>query len=389
MSRSALIITAIVVYIASTGLSYFLFSKQSSASSLTDSGKSGNAMAGKTNNDYDALTFTGEKTEPCPLTGELFPKDQKAWWEKHRPLGVMIENSTDARPQSGISFADVTYEAVAEGGITRTLNVYYCQDAGIVGPVRSARTYFLDFISEYTEYPLYAHVGGANTPGPANALGQIGDYGWNGYNDLSQFSIGFPTFRRDESRLGRQVATEHTMYSVTNKLWDVGKERGLTEVDKEGAKWDENFVPYTFKDDAPAGSRPSSQTVTIEWNDPAYTAEWSYDKVKNIYLRDNGGEPHLDRNTKQQLSAHNLVVLFMKESRANDGYEGNQHMLYGTKGTGKASIFIDGKEIKGTWKKADRESRTIISDESGKEVKFNRGKIWFTVQATTNEITVK
>jgi hypothetical protein len=390
MSKTALIITAIIVYIASTGASYFFFSKQSSAALLSGNpSAAGNPAAGKTTNDYQALTFDGPKTEPCPLNGALYSKDQRAWWEGHRPLAVMIENSIDARPQSGINAADITYEVVAEGGITRTMNVFYCNDAGIVGPVRSARTYFLDFISEYTEYPLYAHVGGANTSGPANALGQIGDYGWNGYNDLSQFSIGFPTFWRDESRLGHDVATEHTMYSTTSKLWDVGKKRALTNVDKDGKKWDENFVPYTFKDDAPASARPESQTIHIEWTDPGYAVDWIYSKKDNVYLRKNGGEPHMDRNTHQQLQAHNVVVLFMKESHANDGYEGNQHMLYGTKGTGKASIFIDGKEINGTWKKADRQGRTLIYDASGKAVTFNRGKIWFTVQPTTNDITVK
>ena len=61
----------------------------------------------------------------------------------------MIENSVDARPQSGLSSADVIYEAVAEGGITRFLTVYYCQDPVEVGPVRSARTYYVDFASEY------------------------------------------------------------------------------------------------------------------------------------------------------------------------------------------------------------------------------------------------
>lgn len=386
MSKPVLIIIAVIVYLATTGISYFLFSKQTSAVQLSG-GKQGNPLAGKTTNDYEALTFEGEKTEACPLTGVLYSKDQKAWWEKHRPLGVMVENSTDARPQSGISFADTVYEAVAEGGITRFLLVYYCQDAGIVGPVRSARTYYLDYISEYGSYPLYAHVGGANTPGPANALGQIGDYGWNGYNDLSQFSIGFPTFRRDESRLGREVATEHTMYSVTNKLWDVGKERGLTEVDKEGAAWDENFVPYKLKDDAPAGT--TSQTINIAWNSDAYAVDWVYDKEKNAYLRKNGGEAHLDRNTKKQVTAKNVVILYMKESRANDGYEGNQHMLYGTKGTGTASIFMDGKEIKGTWKKADREARTLLYDGSGKEISFNKGNIWFTLKASASEVTVQ
>ena len=142
------------------------------------------------------------KTEPCPINGEKYSTQQREWWENHRPLGVMIENHENARPQSGINAADITYEIVAEGGITRTLNIYYCQAPAQVGPVRSARTYFLDYMSEYGDSPLYAHVGGANTPGPADALGQISEYGWGGYNDLNQFSIGFPTFWRDYNRLG-------------------------------------------------------------------------------------------------------------------------------------------------------------------------------------------
>jgi hypothetical protein len=388
MNKKIFVILAVGIYLLSTGISYSLFSGQASGKSSPTPG----IPSAQTGNDYDAITFdpNDPKTEPCPLNGAKYSKDQKKWWEKHRPLGVMIENHLEARPQSGISFSDVVYETVAEGGITRTLNVYYCQDAGIVGPVRSARTYFLDFISEYGKYPLYAHVGGANTPGPADALGQIVDYGWSQYNDLNQFSIGFPTFRRDESRLGREVATEHTMYSITNKLWDVAKKRDLTEKDKDGDKWDEDFVEYSFKDDADLEKRPAAQSINIEfWNDSNYFVDWTYDKKDNLYLRSNGGEEHIDRNTKKQLSARNVIVLFMTEGHANDGYEGNAHLLYGTKGTGAALIFIDGKQVKGKWKKSGREGRTIITDAGGKEIEFNRGKIWFEILATDGVVTVK
>lgn len=389
MKKKSLVIISILVYLASAAMSYYVFSGSDALP-----GGSGNSVpkAAKVDNDYEALTFdpNAPQTEACPLNGAKYSKDQKSWWEKHRPLGVMVENHEDSRPQSGMNAADVTYEAVAEGGITRFLNVYYCQDAGIVGPVRSARTYFLDFISEYGEYPLYAHVGGANTPGPADALGQINEYGWGGYNDLNQFSIGFPTFRRDESRLGRPVATEHTMYSVTGKLWDVAKKRSLTQKDKEGADWDDNFVPYTFKDDESLSKRPATYSINIEyWNNSNYFVDWEYDKESNLYLRKNGGEPHIDRNTKKQLSAKNIVVLFMTEGRANDGYEGNAHLIYGTKGSGRALVFMDGKQIRGTWKKSGREGRTTLTDSSGKEIKFNRGKIWFNVTEADGVVAAK
>lgn len=387
-NKLLIIIAAVGLYLLSAGISYFVFSH------VSGGGTSTTTAPIKSNNGYDALEFdqTAPKTEECPLNGAMYSKDQRKWWEKHRPLAVMVENSTDSRPQSGISFADVVYEAIAEGGITRFMNVYYCQDAGIIGPVRSARTYFLDYLSEYGSFPLYAHVGGANTPGPANALGQIDDYGWASYNDLNQFSIGFPTFKRDESRLGRAVATEHTMYSTTGSLWKVGADRGLTNKDKDGDSWDDDFVKYTFSDDAGASARGTSQKVTVTFWDgqPDYVVTWNYDKATNTYLRLNGGKVHLDNNTKKQLAPKNIVVLYEKESRANDGYEGNLHELFGTKGTGTALVFQNGQEIQATWKKASREARTVLSDKkTGKEISFVKGQIWFQIVPTYSDVVVQ
>jgi len=387
-NKLLIIIACIGVYLLSTGISYSLFEKSS------DSLDNISSVDTKKTNSYGALEFddSGPKTEACPLNGAKYSKQQRKWWEGHRPLGVMIENSLDARPQSGIGVADVMYEAIAEGGITRFLAVYYCQDAGIVGPVRSARTYFLDWISEYGSYPLYAHVGGANTPGPADALGQIVDYGWNTYNDLNQFSIGFPTFKRDEGRLGRPVATEHTMYSTTTGLWEVGAKRGLTNKDKEGEMWDDTFVPWSFKTDLDASNRPASQKISMNFweGQPAYNVVWTYDKATNSYLRNNGGKPHIDNNTKKQIQPKNVVILYMKESRANDGYEGNLHEIFGTEGTGNALVFQDGKEIKATWHKASREGRTELTVTStGKEIEFNPGQIWVQIVPTYSDVTVQ
>lgn len=343
------------------------------------------------------------KTEVCPLSGQLFSKQQRQWWENHRPLGVMIENHQDSRPQSGLSKADVIYEAVAEGGITRFLAVYYCQDAEYVGPVRSARTYFLDFISEYGDYPLYAHVGGANCNAEtgsgckngarADAIGQIIKYGWFNYNDMDgSKNVGLPTMFRDYDRLGRTVATEHTMYSSTTKLWDYAKnERGFTDIDDEGNSWDEDFIPYEFKEDVAANVRPATQSISYAaWEgDGDYVVDWSYDKANNSYLRSNGGKPHIDLNTDKTLSAKNIVVLFMRESSANDGYDNNVHLLYGTTGSGDAVVFQDGKEIEATWSKANRTSRTILTDARGQEIKYNPGLTWFSILPLDTTLEIK
>lgn len=384
-----LILGALGLYLLSTGLSFGIFSLIASASKRVAYKPPTAANLTKDG----ALTFDPNlpKTESCPLNGVLYPKPQKDWWEKHRPLGVMIENHQEARPQSGLSNADVIYEAVAEGGITRFLALFYCQDAGIIGPVRSARTYFLDFISEYGSFPLYAHVGGANAPGPADALSQIEKYGWGSYNDLNQFSVGFPTFWRDYDRLGHTVATEHTMYSTTQKLWKTGADRGLTDKDKKGNSWDSNFRDWKFKDEPKASERGDSQTINLYFWDGynQYGVKWIYDKELNVYKRENGGAPHKDKNNDTQLQTKNLVILFIIEKNANDGYENNLHLLYSTQGTGKANIFMDGHQTDGTWQKKDREGRTILLDSKGNEIKFDRGTIWFEILPLNNKLTIQ
>jgi len=342
------------------------------------------------NENQDYLSSSEEpKTEPCPLNGQMFSKSARQLWEKRRPLGIMVENHVDARPQSGLSTADIVYEVVAEGGITRFLLIYYCQDASYIGPVRSARIYFIKLLQEYGNYPLYAHVGGANTPGPADALGEIERLGWVGYNDLNQFSVPFPNFWRDYERLPNR-ATEHTVYTSSKKLWQyAASKRGLTDVDKEGIRWDENFEPWSFEDDAKPEERGKLQTISFSfWNNDggAYGVKWQYDKSINAFKRFNGGVAHLDKNTGKQVIAKNVVIVFAKESPANDGYPGG-HLLYGVVGEGEGMIFKNGRAIKVNWVKKSEEKRMKFYDKQGKEVSFVRGPIWIEILPTGNEVS--
>jgi hypothetical protein len=328
------------------------------------------------------------KTEVCPMNGQLFSKTQRQLWKKRRPLGIMVENHREARPQSGLSTADIVYEAVAEGGITRFLLIYYCQDASYIGPVRSARIYFIKLLQEYGDYPLYAHVGGANTPGPADALGEINDLGWAGHNDLNQFSVPFPYFWRDYERLPNRV-TEHTVYTSSKKLWQfAANKRGLTNVDKDGRRWDGNFEPWLFKDDAKTADRGSLKTISFgfwESNDGDYSVKWQYDKVTNSFKRFNGGVPHFDKNTGAQITAKNVVIIFAKESPANDGYPGG-HLLYGIIGQGDGIIFQNGEAIEINWVKKTEERRMKFYDKNNNEISFVRGPIWIEILPIGNKV---
>jgi hypothetical protein len=374
-----IILGGLFLYLFSSSLSYaaFRYLDKDSISPISPQ---------ETDSARSKIDLSAPKTESCPLNGEMYTKQERAIWESRRPLAVMIENHEDSRPQSGLSSADIVYEAIAEGGITRFMAVFYCGTSAediIIGPVRSARTYFLDLASEYGDYPLYAHVGGANLPGKTNALGQIGDYGWLRMgNDLNQFSLGFPTFWRDYERLGREVATEHTMYSSTDKLWEVAAKRELNAKDEDGNPWDEDFVGWNFSD----GSS-SDKTLKISfdfWEGyKQYSVAWDYDSSLNAFKRTNGGETHKDLNTDSQLTAKNVVVQFVKETGPINELK---HMLYGIVGSGKAIIFKNGEAVSANWSKKTRVSRTIFTDKSGEEIVFSKGNIWIEILPLGQEV---
>jgi hypothetical protein len=328
----------------------------------------------------------------CPLNGAMYTKQEKEVWEKRRPLAVMVENSEEARPHSGISRADIIYEALAEGWITRLMAIFYCNtpfENITIAPVRSARTYFIDWVSEYDG--LYTHVGGANRIGVnadvtdprADALGQIDRYG---IKDLDQFGIGYPDCYRNPDRLDHPVATEHTMVCFSDNLYKIAEKRGWTNVDENGVSWDKNFTPWSFKDDAKETDRGTTEDIKIVFSEgyEKYDVEWKYDKVNNLYKRLNGGVPHLDLETKEQLSAKTVIVQLTKLIGPIDA---TGHFLYTTIGTGKSLIFQDGKVIVGTWNKKTRLGRTLFYDTIGKEVKLDRGLTWIEIIPSEKQVT--
>jgi len=366
-----IILGAIILYAVSAGVSYMAFNKflKNPISFVTPFGNLTDVTSG---------SEQGVKDQPCPLNGVMYTKARKDQWNDRRPLGIMIENHVDSRPQMGLSRADTIYEAVAEGGITRFLALYLCQDAGDIAPIRSARTYFIDWLSEYNA--AYAHVGGANTPGPADALGQIRDYG---INDLDQFGLGFPTYWRGTDKLA-----PHNVHSTTQKLWAAAGEREFGPKDEKGVRWDANFTLWKFKDEAALDKRGDQKPVVVPfWSDQSdYTVAWQYDKNTNLYNRFHGQAAHTDPLTNEQLAAKNLIIQFETERTADDGYP-DGHLLYGTTGTGNALIFQDGNVIKGKWVKSSRTARTKYVDSAGKEIQLNRGLIWIETIPVGNNVT--
>ncbi|OGG25351.1 hypothetical protein A3A59_05205 [Candidatus Gottesmanbacteria bacterium RIFCSPLOWO2_01_FULL_42_10] len=377
------VIVAIALYLVSTGLSYGIFksikgNRPATVSPIPSGGKF-------------VVDPSLPRTEVCPLNGQKFTEQERKIWETRRPLAVMIENHAEARPQSGLSYADIVYETVAEGGITRFMGVFYCGVAAYnigLAPVRSARTYFLDWVSEYDA--LYNHVGGAGNCSDgtvderAKALCQIDKYG---IKDMDQFSIPFPICYRNYDRLDHPVATEHTMVCFSDKLYELAAKRKWTNVDEDDVAWDKNYQAWKFKDEAKEGERGTTASISfVHWAgyEAEYGVQWNYDSTTNSYKRLNGGQPHLDLETKEQLTAKSIAIQFAKETV---GVDEHAHLLYGTIGSGKALVFQDGKVTVGTWKKSSRTARTLFFDETGKEIAFNRGQTWIEIVSLDTKVS--
>lgn len=341
--------------------------------------------------------LTIDPSEPrdqvCPLNGRLYTNTERLAWEKKRPLAVMIENTPDSRPQSGMSQADIVFEAIAEGGVTRFMGLFYCdvqRNDTTLAPIRSARTYYVDYASGFN-LPLYVHVGGANVPGPTDALGQISEYGWNGQNDLNQFSIGYPTFIRDYNRIpGKDIATEHTMVTTTEKLWAVATNRGWTNMSPErkvgrnvvpGSDWKAGYTGWTFEKEPGATGTVTKISYDFWSGYNAYAVSWEFDPTTKTYLRSHGGEKHVDLENNQPVAAANVIVLLTTEKGPINE---KKHMLYGTTGTGEALLFKNGQALEVTWVKKSRTDELQFKDAKGKDVELARGLTWISV---VNKVT--
>jgi len=159
MTKQKLIIL-LVLYLVSTGLVYAFSSQMAKGKGVaqtqqaTPTQTQQHLTADESDTGKKLLNISAQepRNQQCPINGQLFTVTEKAAWEKRRPLAVMIENSPDARPQSGLTHADLVFEALAEGGVTRFMGIFYCDvqaEDTTLAPIRSARTYFVDWASGF------------------------------------------------------------------------------------------------------------------------------------------------------------------------------------------------------------------------------------------------
>lgn len=326
--RGISIIAACIVTLAGAGIFvYFLFS-QNSPSSLNY------AIA----------------PEPLPkpvyyslLTGEKVADEAAT---KQAVTAIMLENSPDSRPQSGLKQAGIVYEAIAEGGITRFLTLHQQDKPQMIGPVRSLRMYYVDWLAPYQA--SVAHVGGS-----AAALTEVRG---GKYRDIDQFFNGSYYWRATDRY------APHNVYTNFAKLDALNQSKGYTE---------SVFTGFSRTDEK-RSETPTATNITINFSGQWYNTKYTYDATTNQYNRFLAGQPHLDREDGA-ITPKVVVALKVNETRVmEDGYRESIQTI----GSGQAIIFQNGTAQEVTWHKPDRFTHINFTDAEGKDVPLIRGQTW-------------
>lgn len=295
-----------------------------------------------------------------PLTGLEAPSSAAI---SARPLSVKIENSKDARPQTGLNSADVVYESIAEGGITRFNCIFHSVMPADVGPVRSARLSDIWIVPQYDA--LFVFSGASHRVNRAvNSAG---------LPNLSQDVGVSKPYRRSRER-----KSPHNLYLSPSGAVEEAKRRGMRVTSAiRGLQFDKRST----------GSTSTISTIEVPFSQ-ANTSKWTWDAAGSRYLRFNNGVVHKDAETGAQVSADNIVVIWAKYDAAARDAVGSTTYDVTLGGKGRATVFRDGVRIECTWE-ASRDVPPTFRDQDGKAVKLKPGRTWFEVIPLDGTITIR
>ena len=294
-----------------------------------------------------------------PLTGLVV--DDPAVLNR-RPLAIKVSNDPLARPQSGLSFADLVFEHYAEGMVTRFTALFYSQAPERVGSVRSGRLLDLEIVPMYDA--IYAASGFSD--GVRQRMEQAN---WRDRN-FSGPEYGPPYLIRIEDP---DVAFEHTLFAVPAELWRLADERGVNQPP--------DLTPgMAFDSTPPAGGTPASVLI-FDFGPSSSRVRWEYDPTTGKYLRWNGDEPHIDALTGEQLAVENIIAvgaMHVETDIIEDSFGGGHYSIeIQVWGEGPLSVFRDGQRFEGRWARWDPETMLAFTDLDGNTMYLKPGQSWF------------
>jgi hypothetical protein len=314
----------------------------------------------------------------CPLTGVEAP----AGVDVNRPaLAVKIDNAPPARPQAGVEAADVVYEELGEGGLTRFLTIFHCNDAGSVGPVRSARNVDPEILKEY-EPALFAYSG-ANT----QVLAKISDASW--IVDLKHGDHGDAYTRASDRRAPYNLMTTTAAIRGLEGADAGGPPESALEFNAEvlNPPAPESPSPGATASPAAPAAAPGN-SVSLSYSN-ANVVRYNYDPATKAYLRFNGDTPHQLANGNQ-LSAVNVVVQKVRTAPGTvRDASGTLTVDTIVVGSGEATVLRGGTAVTGTWSRASLDDQTTFTDASGQPIEFAPGSVFIHLVPQERAVTVQ
>jgi len=267
-----------------------------------------------------------------------------------RAIGVMMTGDEEARPLSGISFADIVVEVpVVTGSITRMLAIFICQDPGEIGSVRSARHDFIPLAQGFDA--ILVHWGGSYLAQEELKKKII--------DNLDALPNYYETFYRKVDFIA-----PHDGFTSMEKMVNASENLGY--------RMTTNFAGYKFLADKQS-VEAQEQTLEIEYLYP-YNVRYEYKPKTNTYLRWRGELREIDTLNKTQVSTENIVIMRTNSRQIGGGYNDVDVL-----GSGDAVVYRNGEEVRGVWVKEDPEDVLRFYDRMGEEISFAPGKIWIEV----------
>ncbi len=284
-----------------------------------------------------------------PYTGEEVSEQVL----NNKPYMVIVENSSSSRPQSGLSGADIIYETMAEGGIPRFIALFHKNSVEKIGPVRSARPYFIS-IAKDINLP-FAHCGGSQ-----EALDTIAkDSTYISINEMAQGSY----FSRDNKR-----KAPHNLYTSSEKLLKYINDKKLSYTPNNSLVFSNEYWDNSLLDPL--------DRIILKLNKYYST---SYVFKDGYYVKSMDGTEAIDTNTNQALKFTNIVIQKTNIVTREDG-----RLNIKLDGSGETYVLSKGKIVKGTWRKDS--SKTMLLDSNNTEIPLSKGNtIWHII---SNDVTI-
>ena len=302
----------------------------------------------------------------APLTG--LPVSPAAALQ--HPIAVMVDDHPDARPQqAGFNAASIVWHAPAEGGVPRYMLIFQDGLPSSVGPVRSARQYYIEWAAEWNA--MYVHSGGS--PQAIRTLIAKGQGQW--------------VYNADEYRWGGRYLWRAVGHVAPHNVYSDGAH--LRELAVRVGALDEPIEPvWSFGPDAARNLRPDGGSLRVVY---LYgTVTYRYDSVTNRYVRylDRSTAPQVDVADGQIVAPTNVVILRMAFEPLNDGNPAKHRLEAHNVGTGEAWIATNGRTVKGRWSKASITAPTLLLGADGKPIRLTAGQTFVQVLPLANRYQI-